>query len=90
MQRSCFITRGYRGKVFAALLVTFVLLLIPAVGLGALSAIFGLEALFSLASVVLGVLISPFIYVTVTVLYYDLRIRQEGFDLEMLSQHVRG
>jgi hypothetical protein len=89
MQRSWNLTRGYRGKLFLALVVSLCLLLIPAAGLGALSAVLGLDALFTLASVVLGVLISPFIYVTVTVLYYDLRVRQEGFDLEMLSQHLR-
>ncbi|HEX9893430.1 MAG TPA: hypothetical protein VGA78_05880 [Gemmatimonadales bacterium] len=90
LQRSWALTRGYRGKVFLALMVTFLLLMIPAVGMGVVSALLGMEALFTLASVILGVLISPFIYVTVTVLYYDLRIRQEGLDLEMLSQHLRG
>lgn len=90
MQRSWFLTRGYRGKLFLALLVSLLLLTIPAVGLGAVSAFLGMEALFTIASVVLGVLISPFIYVTVTVLYYDLRVRKEGFDLEMLSEHLRG
>lgn len=90
MQRSWTLTRGYRGKLFLALMVSVLLLLIPAMGLGAVSALFGLEFLFTIASVILGVLISPFIYVTVTVLYYDLRVRQEGFDLEMLSRHLRG
>ena len=90
MQRSWFLTRGHRGKLFLALLVSLLLLTIPAVGLGAVSAFLGMEVLFTIASVVLGVLISPFIYVTVTVLYYDLRVRKEGFDLEMLSEHLRG
>jgi uncharacterized membrane protein len=90
MQRSWELTRGHRGKLFLALLVSFFLLMIPAAGLGAVSAFFGMEVLFTVVSVVLGVLISPFIYVTVTVLYYDLRVRKEGFDLEMLSEHLRG
>jgi uncharacterized membrane protein len=90
MQRSWFLTRGYRGKLFLALLVSLLLLMIPAAGLGAVSAFLGREVLFTVVSVVLGVLISPFIYVTVTVLYYDLRVRKEGFDLEMLSEHLRG
>jgi hypothetical protein len=90
LQRSWSLTHGYRAKVFAALFVTIILLMIPVIGMGVVSAVVGLEALFTIASVVLSVLITPFLYVTVTVLYYDLRVRKEGFDLEMLSQQVRG
>jgi hypothetical protein len=47
------------------------------------------------ASIILGlalilqVLISPFVYCTVTVAYYDLRVRKEGFDLEILAARLQ-
>jgi hypothetical protein len=90
LRRSWSLTSGYRTKVFGALLVTIILLMIPVIGMGVVSAVVGMEAFFTIASVALSVLITPFLYVTVTVLYYDLRVRKEGFDLEMLSQHLRG
>ena len=34
-------------------------------------------------------LIYPFFYVVLTVLYYDLRVRKEGFDLELLASSLR-
>jgi hypothetical protein len=90
LQRSWTLTRGYRGKVFLAMLVTFLIFSIPFVGLGMLAAVFGGGGLiFAIVTVALSVLITPLIYVTLTVLYYDLRVRKEGFDLEMLAQAVR-
>jgi len=36
------------------------------------------------------ILLSPVSAIAVTLLYYDFRIRKEGFDLEMLSRSVGG
>jgi hypothetical protein len=35
---------------------------------------------------IVGILVAPLQYITLTVLYYDLRIRKEGFDLQMQMQ----
>jgi len=35
-----------------------------------------------------GVFIGPITYIAVTLLYYDTRIRKEGFDIEMLAQSL--
>ena len=37
-------------------------------------------------STVAAVFVSPITYIAVTLLYYDARIRKEGFDIEMLAQ----
>ena len=39
-----------------------------------------------LASAFAAVFVSPITYIAVTLLYYDARIRKEGFDIEMLAQ----
>ena len=41
-----------------------------------------------LASAVAAVFIGPITYVGVTLLYYDARIRKEGFDIEMLARSL--
>ena len=38
---------------------------------------------------VLQIFIYPFVYVVMTVLYYDLRVRKEGFDLELLASALQ-
>ena len=42
----------------------------------------------AIATTVGSVLTTPFTAAVVTVLYFDLRVRKEGFDLELLAQRV--
>lgn len=37
---------------------------------------------------IVGVLTTPFLAAVIAILYFDLRVRREGFDLELLAQHV--
>ena len=37
---------------------------------------------------VVAIVVSPLQTIAITLLYYDFRIRKEGFDLEMLSQAI--
>jgi hypothetical protein len=96
MARSWALSRGHRGRIFAGLLVALVLLLIPGIALGGVVALgvgadMAEETLAVLAMVVtalLQVLVYPYFYVLTTVLYYDLRVRKEGLDLEMLASSL--
>jgi hypothetical protein len=91
MGRSWELTRGYRGKIFAVLFTIILLLAVPTIAVGTLIAIFASEGEAGvligalLITAVIQILVAPFIYVAFTVLYYDLRVRKEGFDLEMLT-----
>jgi hypothetical protein len=99
MQRSWQLSTGYKGKLFLTMLVAFLLLLIPSIALGSLGGIVGgvtgaeggrpQELFFLVIPLVLQVFVYPFVYVVQTVLYYDLRVRKEGFDLELLAQSVQ-
>ena len=86
------LTKGFRGKIFGALFIAGLLLFIPTLALSGLAANALLNGgsmvyVVALATVpaLLQVLIYPFFYAIFTVLYYDLRVRKEGFDLEMLA-----
>lgn len=46
----------------------------------------GRFVLQEVASAFAAVFVSPITYIAVTLLYYDARIRKEGFDIEMLAQ----
>jgi len=94
MGRSWELTRGFRGKVFLTLLVAFLLLLVPGIALGGAGAILGdsdgaVSLIVLVLESVLQIFIYPFVYVVMTVLYYDLRVRKEGFDLELLASSLQ-
>jgi hypothetical protein len=94
MGRSWDLTRGFRGKVFLTMFVAFLLLLVPGIALGGAGALLGdPEGATSLVILVLEstlqVFIYPFVYVVLTVLYYDLRVRKEGLDLELLASSLQ-
>lgn len=90
LNRSWELTKGFRFKVFVAVLVAMLLFMIPAMVVGVVGAIGKLTGSWSslisdILSSMLQVFVAPFMYVVITVLYYDLRVRKEGFDLELLA-----
>jgi len=93
-RRSWKLVQGNRGKVFAVLAVFFVMqmLLAYAASLivqGSFQAGSSLATIFqSMTGNVVNILVYPLQTIAVTLLYYDLRIRKEGFDLEMLSHAI--
>ena len=82
------------------LLVTLVILLyVPIIALGAIATVVLpsgdtpgslTPGLMTLAVVgVLQMLLYPLLYCVLTVAYYDLRVRKEGFDLEVLASTLQ-
>lgn len=97
MGRSWALTRGHRWKIFGALVVTGLLIALPSLALGVFAAvksfdvqskqgvISGMGLLWLTVAQVLQVMLYPLLYCTLTVAYYDLRVRKEAFDLEVLA-----
>ena len=99
LARSWALTRGARLRMFGLLVTLVILLYIPLVSLGGLAAVLlpaselggtgsGGLVLVALAGV-LQMLIYPLFYCVLTVAYYDLRVRKEGFDLEVLASTLQ-
>ena len=99
LSRSWALTRGSRWRIFGMLVTLFLLLYIPIVALTALAALVLPDAAPGAAMtggivglVLAGVLqlfLYPLFYCVLTVSYYDLRVRKEGFDLEVLAQSLQ-
>jgi hypothetical protein len=89
LQRSWDLTKGYRRKVLLVIGIAVAFLIVPTMVMGIVAVIASASAEPSLgvmvASSVLSIFIFPFIYVATVVLYYDIRVRKEGFDLELLA-----
>lgn len=93
ISRSWALTKGFKGKVFLLALVMFALfacLLLGLVfGVALLTAFFKAMVLPATLLMVLLILMwYPFTSCVLTLLYYDLKVRKEGFDLELLSQQL--
>jgi hypothetical protein len=91
--RSWDLTRGRKLKVLGLALVAFILVAVPSIGIGALAGVLRLSS-SSWASVllvlaaILPVILTPVLPCVFTLMYYDLRVRREAFDLELLSQQL--
>src|SRR5919109_3862831 len=92
LKRSWVLVKGHRGKVFAVLFVVSALQWLLGFGVGSLSRLV-LDLESSSAGFVrpalenvMTIFLTPLGIIADILLYYDFRIRKEGFDLEMLSR----
>ena len=92
LSRSRDLVKGYRGKVFCILLIVNLLQVILTGGVGLIAGMFfsgeagGGAILSSAMNNLLSIFLTPLGIIAAILLYYDMRIRKEGFDLEMLSR----
>jgi hypothetical protein len=88
--RSWSLTKGHKGKVFLLGVVVFALVyFLPPLATGILSVVVpALERPLFVVNSVLSVVLYPLVACSFTLLYYDLRVRKEAFDLEHLSQQL--
>lgn len=97
MGRSWSLTRNFRLKIFGAVFVVGLLIYLPIIALGGIAAAsmtngagaeMGATATFVVLTALVGIISSlvwPMLYCVLTVAYYDLRVRKEAFDLEVLA-----
>jgi hypothetical protein len=102
MSRSWELTSGARWRMLGLLLVLIVLLYIPIAAIGAILALVvpGSMSMLSTGNItwsvtavalsgLVQIFIYPLFYCVLTVAYYDLRVRKEGFDLEVLASTLQ-
>jgi hypothetical protein len=97
MGRAWSLSRQHRLKIFACVLVAAILIYLPGLSLGAYAAVSAMgsdsgatgvdsiSVLWLAIITALQVLIYPLLNCVLTVAYYDLRVRKEAFDLEVLA-----
>ncbi|HXM38865.1 MAG TPA: hypothetical protein VN908_09465 [Gemmatimonadales bacterium] len=91
--RSWDLTRGSRMKVLGTAAVTWLMSqFLPQVVVGGISAAIGAQAtlqpVFVVFASLLGIVLAPILPCAITLLYYDLRVRREAFDLQILSEDL--
>lgn len=91
--RSWELTRGRKLKVLGLAIVAFILVVVPSAALGGVAGVLRFSssttaAILLVFAAVLPVILTPVLPCVFTLMYYDLRVRREAFDLELLSQHL--
>lgn len=93
--RSWELTRGARGRMFglgfvAWFLITLLLPTVISAALGGLVLQFlpSAQLAISILSSVIPLIVAPILPCVLTLAYYDLRVRREGFDLQLLSEQI--
>lgn len=100
MSRSSALSKDLKGHIFVTFLLAFVIYLvgyfiilaIAGVAGGMVGAMAGMmSSVVTLIVLALGLtILMPILPLVVVLLYYDARIRKEGFDIELMSQQVGG
>ena len=94
--RSWGLTKGSRGKVvFLFIVATLLFNVIPQfilafIGSSMMGSSPRLGMGIQFASYLVPIVLYPAISCVLTLMYYDLRVRREAFDLQMLSQQLGG
>lgn len=94
MDRSKSLAEGHRGRVFLVLLVLWLLYGILMIGsvfasimvVGPMQPGQSPPLILEVVQNIIALLATPLFTIAAVILYYDLRVRKEGFDLEMLSR----
>lgn len=81
------------GYMLIVLLLIYVLIALPTFVVSFIASIVGLDLrvqfiINTCANAVLSVIATPFSMITYTLLYFDLRVRKEGFDLEYQARSL--
>lgn len=83
--RSSQLSEGVKGHILSTLLLVLLVTFAISFGSGLLLNLIPSRVLLNVIATALHVVLYPFLGITETVLYYDIRIRKEGFDVEFLA-----
>ncbi|HEX2205883.1 MAG TPA: hypothetical protein VHG91_21390 [Longimicrobium sp.] len=91
--RSRELARGQVGRILASAIVAYVIYMVGAFGIAFLlgaTGLFGTGAVAEAVGRAVAFLLYPLYGAVATVLYYDLRIRKDAFDVEVMTRELGG
>ncbi len=91
--RSWDLTRSFKFKIFSIWFVAFLMIYLPIIALGGLGGYFSITFplvghVIQVVSATLPIVMYPIFSCILTLIYYDLRVRREAFDLQILGQQL--
>ena len=83
--RSSQLSMGVKGHILGTLLLVLLVTTALSFGAGLLAQLIPSHVVLNVLLTAVSVVLYPFFGITETLLYYDIRIRKEGFDVEYLA-----
>ncbi|MDP1889412.1 MAG: hypothetical protein Q8K55_00855 [Gemmatimonadaceae bacterium] len=84
--RSSTLSDGRKGHVLSTLLLVYVIYFLLLMGASWMANLAGSQVVSIMVSSAVTIVVYPVLKLTTMVLYYDMRIRHEGFDLERMER----
>jgi hypothetical protein len=88
MERSAQLTMGSKRRVLNIFGLTFIIYIMLTVVLAGIAATFTSPPIAALISRLFMAITNPFLFTLVTLVYFDLRIRREGLDIDFMMTPV--
>ncbi|MEO7996766.1 MAG: hypothetical protein ABI852_04935 [Gemmatimonadaceae bacterium] len=88
MARSAKLSKGLKLHILGTLALVYGIYFVLSIGLSLGFAAIGNQMLQIVAMSIFGIVVSPIMNLALMVLYYDTRIRSEGFDVEHMAQSL--
>jgi ABC-type antimicrobial peptide transport system permease subunit len=85
LSRSSALSVGLKGHIIGTLFLIGIIGFAISVGIGLLSGVAQSKVIVNVVSTAVAIVLYPLFGLTETLLYYDSRIRKEGFDVEYLA-----
>lgn len=91
--RSWELTRSFKRKIFGIAVVAFLIVYVPISAVAMLGAFLRIETpiigqAVEIFSAAMPIVVMPLLSCVFTLMYYDLRVRREAFDLQILGQQL--
>ena len=88
LARSNQLTKGLWKHSVGVSALAFLIAVVPYLGATLLAGEFGSRIVQQIVGMVMSVILTPIYVASLVALYYDLRIRKEGFDLELMASEL--
>ena len=84
--RSAALSRGHKLHILGTTLLAFLIFFVLYIAVGIVAAMTGSMVISTVLTVVASILAYPMFSITEMLLYYDARVRNEGYDIEMMAE----
>lgn len=88
LNRSAKLSEGRKGAILGCYFLAYLIFYVVTLAFGFVAALVGGGVLFTLITTIATVIIYPVIGIMEMVLYYDARIRAEGYDVELMASSL--
>jgi hypothetical protein len=88
LRRSNQLTRGLWKHAVGVSALAFLIAIVPYLGASLLAGLSGSQIVQQVVGLMVSVILTPVYVASLVALYYDLRIRKEGFDLELMASRL--